>query len=514
MKKVIELNRVSTEAQAGSDRATIPAQRAVNRRTAAQYGLKIVETIEMADVSGTAVLQAPEIQRLLSRLESKDVDGVVCREFSRLMRPERFADYVLLAAFQDNRKVLYLPDGPVDFGTKQGMLLGGLRALMAGHERSEMLERAWGAKEAMRRQGKNPNGSRCWPYGVLYDKNTCRWSYDAEAAPRIVEVFRRFLAGETNCNELSKVLGVSRGGAKYILVNPIYSGWLVVDEKRDLSREGKRVGVDGRQGYRRKIARAEEDVIRVRVLDPPLVSEADFRRAQQVVRTKATANLKERRKLGAFVFNGFLRCAKCGARLHTFRNQFDRFYYICSGKKHKNGTGENLCPYTGYMNRDRLEKQLDELVSKQLRNPRVLKAVAREQARRLREGHNQRKAERLEEQLAALRARRERIVEAFLDGTLARDDRDARLTAVDADIAKANATLAQQRPSSSFDPDALAAIFEPFRDWDLLTRTEKRRMLAALSPEFLVADYDVAGLRLLGVPADIPTDSRCREAAA
>jgi hypothetical protein len=56
---VIELIRVSTEGQAGDDRAGIPARRAVNRRTAQSHSLEIVRTIEMADVSGTAVLRAP-----------------------------------------------------------------------------------------------------------------------------------------------------------------------------------------------------------------------------------------------------------------------------------------------------------------------------------------------------------------------------------------------------------------------------------------------------------------------
>jgi DNA invertase Pin-like site-specific DNA recombinase len=90
MKRVIELIRVSTEGQAAEDRASIPAQRAVNRRTAQQYGLEIVKSIEMSDVSGTAVLLAPEMQQLLKAIESPDIDGVVAREFSRLMRPENF----------------------------------------------------------------------------------------------------------------------------------------------------------------------------------------------------------------------------------------------------------------------------------------------------------------------------------------------------------------------------------------------------------------------------------------
>ena len=55
-KKCIELIRVSTEGQAADDRASIPAQRAINRRTAANYGLDIVKSIEISDVSGASVL--------------------------------------------------------------------------------------------------------------------------------------------------------------------------------------------------------------------------------------------------------------------------------------------------------------------------------------------------------------------------------------------------------------------------------------------------------------------------
>jgi len=59
MKRVIELIRVSTEEQAAEDRAGIPAQRDANRRTARTYGLTIVRSIEIVDVSGAAVLSSP-----------------------------------------------------------------------------------------------------------------------------------------------------------------------------------------------------------------------------------------------------------------------------------------------------------------------------------------------------------------------------------------------------------------------------------------------------------------------
>src|SRR6516164_1958150 len=71
-KRVVELVRVSTEGQASEDRAGIPAQRAVNCRTAAQQGLEIVQTIEITDVSGTAVLRSRGMQErreMLRRLQ-------------------------------------------------------------------------------------------------------------------------------------------------------------------------------------------------------------------------------------------------------------------------------------------------------------------------------------------------------------------------------------------------------------------------------------------------------------
>ncbi len=151
MKNVVELIRVSTRQQAGEDRAGIPAQREVNRRTARSYKLHIVRSIEIVDVSGASVLRSPEMQELLRLMESPDIHGVVTKEFSRLIRPENFTDYALLQHFIDTETILYLPDGPLDLASKSGRLLGTIRAAIAGLERREILERMNDGKEAMRR---------------------------------------------------------------------------------------------------------------------------------------------------------------------------------------------------------------------------------------------------------------------------------------------------------------------------------------------------------------------------
>ena len=244
--KVIELIRVSTEGQARGDRASLPAQHAVNRRTAQIYGLEISESIELINVSGAAVLRTPEMQRLLRIIESRMVHGVVVREFSRVMRPDNFADYVLLQAFQDSGTVLYLPDGPIDFESKTGRFMGSIRAAMAGLERTEILERIWTAKEEKRRAGKHPQSQITLPFGVGYEPKTRQWSYKPEVE-KVREAARLFLSGETSYKTSVGKSESMRSTSESFIRNPIYTGWRIYTQRRDTPPAAIRTRADGRQ---------------------------------------------------------------------------------------------------------------------------------------------------------------------------------------------------------------------------------------------------------------------------
>jgi len=132
-KRVIEL---STQGQAGEDRGGIPAQREINRRTAKNFNLEIVRTIDIVDVSGAQVLASPKMQELLRLIESPNIDVVVAKEFSRLIRPDKFTDLALLEVFIDTKTMLFLPDGPVDLSSKNGRFMGTIQAAFAGLERN------------------------------------------------------------------------------------------------------------------------------------------------------------------------------------------------------------------------------------------------------------------------------------------------------------------------------------------------------------------------------------------
>jgi hypothetical protein len=95
-------------------------------------------------------------------------------------------------------------------------------------------------------------------------------------------------------------------------------GWRVIDKRRDLSAAGRYSKADGRQGDRRKIARAAEDVIRIRVISEPLISEEDFQTVQRIMDLKQAKHWRTQSNVEhRFTYNGFLTCASCGQVVHT-----------------------------------------------------------------------------------------------------------------------------------------------------------------------------------------------------
>jgi hypothetical protein len=232
-----------------------------------------------------------------------------------------------------------------------------------------------------------------------------------------------------------------------------------------------------------------------------------------MVRTKASANLKQRQKVGAFTFNGFLWCSKCGARLHTFRNQFNRFYYICSNKKHKNGDGDVLCPATGYMNRDKLEAQLDALMGKVLGNAAQLQRVAKAYKQQLAKNDSRAAVVQAQQELKRLQAKRTRVLENYEDGCMGKAERDAKLKALSGQLRSAEETLAKTSPvQPAWNAAQLARLLEPLASWPVLGRAERRQLLTALQLRVEVADYRVRGVWLGSPGSDINVGSRWRMA--
>lgn len=487
MKKVIELIRVSTEGQAASDRASIPAQNAVNRRTCAQYELEIVKSIQMSDVSGASVLLTPEIAELVELMKAPEIHGVVAREFSRLMRPENFEDFALLQAFVDSRTVLYLPEGPIDLTNKTGRLMGTIRAAIAGLERTEILERVWSAKEEKRRRGELAQSPIVLPFGVGYAPD--KGFYYKPEAERVREAFRQFLAGNHSYHQLARIVGVTPRGMHIILRNPIWTGWRVIDKKRDSSAAGRYAGKNGRQADRRKVARAPEEIIRVKVIAEPLISDTDFAAVQRVMDIKQTRHWRSQPDLEhRFTYNGFLTCSECGEVIHTALARRD--YYACSGRRVR-----HRC-IAGYMGRERLESVLDELFGRQLTSAAFIEQCLDTWNRKNTSSSSLSRRQQLTDHIAGLRERRTRVLDSYVDGHLSRGERDARFATIDNDLRLAQDALLRENPAAGIRVESAVEIFSALAEWEFWTRDQKRAVLANLVPDIRVADYVIESLGL------------------
>jgi DNA invertase Pin-like site-specific DNA recombinase len=500
-KRVIELIRVSTEGQAAADRASIPAQRTVNRRTAEVYGLEIVRTLEMSDVSGAAVLLAPEMRQMLEWMRSPDLHGVVTKEFSRLMRPENFGDYTLLQHFADTKTLLYLPEGPIDLSSKMGRLMGGVRALFAGVEREEIRERVWLAKEEKRRRGEHPQGAISLPYGVGWERGR-GWFYEPEAE-RVRAAYRLLLSGETSYSEISKQVGIDRYNLRVILKNPIYTGWRVIDTKRDSSAAGLRVKPNGRQADRPKVKRRPDEVIRLNVIQDGLISEQDFDRAQQIMAAKRTKHWRSQPSYSSpYAYHGHLSCAACGELVYTYSNSRGGNYYVCKAKQYPRVAGHKCL--TPYMRRGDLEPKLDRLFGKRLSDAVFLRELTQECERRTQNEDSAASLVRIQQEIENLRAKKERILEAFFDGVISVTERDKRLADIGRDLEVNRELMSRQAPSVALTADVLEQLCCVFYEWEFLNVGQKRQILACTVPDIRVANGQIHGITV-----NLPLSRQC-----
>ncbi len=494
MTKTIELIRVSTDGQAGDDRASIPAQRAVNRSTIQRFGLEVVHTIELTDVSGASVLLAPEIQRLIELIQSPDIGAVVTREFSRLMRPEKFSDYALLQAFADSKTKLYLPEGPIDFAEKSGRLMGTIRAAIAGLERSEIQERCWRGKEEKRKAGKSASGSKTLPIGVGYERQ--RGFYYTAASQSVLRAYDMVLSGETRYSVISQSTGLSEGQICNILRNPIWRGWRVYDQKADSAKYHSRPG--GRQGWCDMVPRPMEEIIRVKVIDEPLVTDEVWEKVCRVLDQKRDAHRRERSHTTA-TYNGFLFCERCGAALNlSYGHGHSGTYYVCRNQK-KPGKGTARCDL-GYIRVSELDKVIDRILMHEVNSLDFAHQVADQLTKRHKDGKRDGRIDGLHRELQGLLSKKDRIAESYIDGAIGKEDRDHRLKSINAHISTVTDNLAREQQvfSPVLSVDQIAMAFRPFAEWQTLGREDKRRILAVTIPRIRVDGESVTGFyRLL-----------------
>jgi len=499
-KPVVELLRVSTAEQAGDDRAGLPRQVEANRRTVERHGLVVVKTVRLVDVSGTATIHAPEVQEMLAMLKSGQAQGIVCADFDRLLRPDDFRSLAILQDIREAGAVIYLPDGTVDINTQAGFLMSGLQSIIAGNELAQIKKRMIGAKEEKRRQGKCPQAAICLPTGVGYDRQTESWFYTSDAEI-VRDLFARFLAGEHNLSELQRQTGLHHRTIANLLRNEIYIGVRAYTQKRASE---KRLKSDGRQGDRRKVARAPDEVIRVKVIDTPLIDPVEFWKVQDILAAKRGGFVERRKQADdLFLFKGLLRCAVCGEPMYTVpggKAGPKKDYYYCRQKSdHFKKAGGPGCS-SSYMRRGDVEKVVMRFIATKLADPAYVEdQVARNYGP---EQHGRRDAElsEIQTKLARLEKSRRRAIDLHVEGILERADLDGRLMTIKSEQERLEARQKAMEASSGptrRDVEAIAAAavtaFSTFSYW---TRSEQRAYLRMEAPNFWIGPEGITKFAL------------------
>jgi len=147
------------------------------------------------------------------------------------------------------------------------------------------------------------------------------------------------------------------------------------------------------------------------------------------------------------------------------------------------------------MARERLEIKLDALFADQLTDRQFIERCVEELEGRERQSNSVARIQRLNAQMSDLRERRTRVIDAFLEGVINRGERDVRLAAIDGDMQTAQHVL-MCTATQLLDIKSMVEAFAPLVEWEYWTRDQKRSVLATLTPDIRVADYQVATLGL------------------
>jgi DNA invertase Pin-like site-specific DNA recombinase len=501
---VAALLRVSTAEQAGVDRAGLERQRQVIQRTIASRNLNCVREIELSDVSGTNVRNCPEVLEILNDIRDRKIQGVVVADLYRLVIPADIGDFVLLQVFQDTGAIIYSGDQAIDLSSDSGYLMGGLQALLAGHELRLIKKRMQGGKEVKRRQGKCPGSKITLPTGVGYDRATEKYYY-TDAISKVVEAFRLMDEdGLRNITEIARRVGLVNRTLANLLRNPIFIGYRVYLQKRGAKYPSR----NGRQSDRKKMFRAENEIIRIKVIDEPVISPERFERVQHVLNSvKHVWSSKYVKGKATNLGVGVVRCGICGDILYCSSGkragrQRTHGYYSCRRNYYlyKGKTGG--CELPNLRQAD-VDTALTECVTEQLTNPSIVKELVRIAVGRIQgqadsaESANDRKQQRI----AELNRKLTRLLSGYEDGAIDLPTYRQRKQQLEGDI-----RLLETSPSSSAQPKA--AIVDTQRMKRSLVRGAvafarasspelKRSALRRLFSEITISSKGVEGFRFM-----------------
>jgi DNA invertase Pin-like site-specific DNA recombinase len=309
----------------------ITRQREDCQRLITERGWRVAGVYEDNDISAYSGRIRPGYRQLLADLETGSIDAVVAWHTDRLHRSPRELEEWIDACERHNIATVTVRAGELDLGTAAGRMVARMLGAAARHESEQKGERVRRAREQAARAGK-PNG----PLGYGYQRNPDigEWQVNADEAAVIKEIAERVLAGDAlraiAADLTRRGIPTPAHGShgwrgpniRQMITAARYCGWRewTPASTRGGRGRGRGMGEFAAPGpWPAILTREQTDAIRMMVSDP--ARRSGGRRA-------------------AHLLTGILRCAHCGAALHSSGvTAANRWRYSCLAQPGLNSCG-------------------------------------------------------------------------------------------------------------------------------------------------------------------------------
>jgi site-specific DNA recombinase len=452
MDKIVALYaRVSTTRQ--EQAATIESQVAELESYAQAQGYEINEKLIFLDqaVSGTC-LARPALDRLRDVAYEGGIDMLLCLSPDRLAR-QYVHQRLLLDEFQRWRVSVLFINQPNLEDTPQNRLLLGVQGLFSEYEREVIRDRLRRGRLHRIRQG-----GRCFhpaPFGYRYipvkEPNGGRWEIDSQEAAVVQQIFAWYTQEGWSLRKIATQLNdsgvpVRRKGGRWnagrisvILEKHAYTGKTYYNRYRT---RPETVGRLRKQGRGRLVT--PDSVIRPReewiaVNTPAIISLEVWQRAQDQ-RMYNQRFSPRNNHTAVYLLRGLMVCGVCGGLMIGKSRHKDPYtYYRCErGGKHRL---PDVPQHTCTVNTQDADDAVWQAVAKLLQEPeRLAQAWADLNAT---EPPSQQEVKRLEHRSRQLERQWQRILDAFQDGLLEKEELAQRKQALDRELTQLQSLLAQ-----------------------------------------------------------------------
>lgn len=281
-------------------------------------------------ISGRDTSHRSDFNRLLADCDAGKIDMVLVKSISRFAR-----DTVDALTVTRHLKELgidvYFEREDIHSISEEGELLLTLLASFAQEESRSISENVkWGIRKRFEKG--IPNGHKA-PYGYEWDGEMYRAIPGQGDVVR--EIFSKYLSGASAygiAKELSergitgqKGVPMDDSAVKFILSNPSYTGSMLL-QKNFIS-----------EGHTRKRNKGELPMYMVEGMFEPLVTQADFEKAQRIREQRADAAANKNPVLTAF--SGLVRCGECGCSVSRRTTKYGK-KWNCNTRERK---GKDVC---------------------------------------------------------------------------------------------------------------------------------------------------------------------------